>query len=119
MVTTLARIDDVNCLVATLESVLDERQQHAIPLVGAVEEGAHMTGFAQLGASDKNRCGGCPHDLLLIQGCLSCRPCAICRPPRDPSPAVSSSAARNGRCSRRDYVPDSPGARVRLPRSRS
>jgi phosphomannomutase len=49
---------------------------------------------------------------------FSYRPFAICWAPRDLWQAVSSAAARNGRCSRWESVQDSPGARVRLPRSR-
>ena len=42
MVVTLIRTDHMNRLVATLEAVRDERKQHAIVLVVAVEERAHM-----------------------------------------------------------------------------
>jgi hypothetical protein len=45
MVAMLARVDDVNRFVATLEAVLDERKQHAIFFVVTVEERAHMTYF--------------------------------------------------------------------------
>src|SRR5438132_8781069 len=54
MVTALLRIDDVNRLVATLKPLLDERKQHAILLVLAVEECADMACFAELRAGKGN-----------------------------------------------------------------
>src|SRR5882762_4199686 len=54
MVTALIRIDDVNRLVATLKPLLDERKQHAILLVLAVEECADMACFAKLRAGKGN-----------------------------------------------------------------
>jgi hypothetical protein len=50
MVVTLIRIHDVNGLVATSEPVLNERKQHAILFVVAIEKCADMTYFAELGA---------------------------------------------------------------------
>jgi hypothetical protein len=46
---SVAVLDDVEGLVALLEAVLDERQQHAILLVLAVEEGANVTGATKNG----------------------------------------------------------------------
>ncbi len=43
MIRILIRIYHVNCFVATFKPVLDERQQHAILIVVAVEERADMT----------------------------------------------------------------------------
>jgi hypothetical protein len=45
MIPTLIRIHDVNHLVATLEPVFDERKQHAILFVVAIEKCADMTYF--------------------------------------------------------------------------
>jgi hypothetical protein len=54
MVLTLIRINHVNRLVATLEPILNERKQHAILFVVAVEERTNMTCFLELGASKGN-----------------------------------------------------------------
>src|ERR1700730_1940970 len=54
MVVTLIRINEGNRLVATLEPVLNERKQHAILFVGAIEERTDMTCFAKLGAGKGN-----------------------------------------------------------------
>jgi hypothetical protein len=48
VVVTLIWIHDVNRFVATLEPVLNERKQHAIFLVVAIEKRADMTHFAEL-----------------------------------------------------------------------
>jgi hypothetical protein len=45
MTATFARIDDVHGLIAASESVADERKQHAIGFVIAVEERADMMIF--------------------------------------------------------------------------
>jgi len=45
----LTGIDDVNGLVATFETVADERQQNAVGVLAAIEEGADMAIFAKLG----------------------------------------------------------------------
>jgi hypothetical protein len=42
------RIDDVESPVAALETVLDERQQHPVFLVGVAKEGTDMTCCAEL-----------------------------------------------------------------------
>jgi hypothetical protein len=54
MIVMLRRIYDVNCLVATLEPVLYERQQHAILFVIAVKKRADMMYFAKLRAGKGN-----------------------------------------------------------------
>jgi hypothetical protein len=56
MVATLIRIHDVNRLVATLEAVLNERKQHAILFIVAVEKRADMANFAEFGAGKGNGC---------------------------------------------------------------
>jgi hypothetical protein len=56
MVETLIRINHVNRLVATREPVLNERKQHAILFVVAVEKRAHMTCFAELRAGKGDGC---------------------------------------------------------------
>jgi hypothetical protein len=42
------RIDDVDSAVAAFETILDERQQHPVFLVGVAKEGADMTCCAEL-----------------------------------------------------------------------
>src|ERR1700722_14752997 len=64
MVATLIRIHDVNRLVAALEPVLNERKQHAILFVVAIEKCADVTHFPELGAGQGNRCCGLPHAIL-------------------------------------------------------
>jgi hypothetical protein len=54
MVAALIPINDMNRLVTTLEPVLNERKQHAILFVGAIEERTDMTCFAKLGAGKGN-----------------------------------------------------------------
>ena len=54
-----------NRLVATLESVLNEREEHAILFVVAIEKYADMTYFAELGACKGNRCCRFLHAVLL------------------------------------------------------
>ena len=54
MVVPLIRINEVNRLVATLEPVLNERKQHAILFVGAIEERTDMTSCAKLGSGKGN-----------------------------------------------------------------
>jgi hypothetical protein len=68
MVVTLIRIHDVNRLVATLEPVLNERKQHAILFLVAIEKCTDMTHFAELGAGKGNRCCGLLHGVLLPIG---------------------------------------------------
>ena len=65
MVTALIRINDVHGLVATLESVLNERKQHAILFVVAIEKRADMTYFAERGAGKGNGCRGPLHGVFL------------------------------------------------------
>jgi len=65
MVATSIRIDDVNGLVATLEAVLDERKQHTILFVAAVEECTHMPCFTELGGRQREWCRERLHGLLL------------------------------------------------------
>ena len=48
MILVLLRVEDVNGLVPTFQSVLNERKQHAIFLFIAVEKRADMTGFNEL-----------------------------------------------------------------------
>ena len=66
MVMALIRIYDVNRLVAALEPVLNERKQHAILFVFAVEERTYMTRFAEVGAGKGNGRRGRFHDVLLL-----------------------------------------------------
>jgi hypothetical protein len=68
MVVTLIGIHNVNRLVATLEPVLNERQQHAILFFVAIEKRADMTHFAELGAGKGNGCRGLLHGVFLPQG---------------------------------------------------
>jgi hypothetical protein len=58
MVTTLIRVNDVNCLVTTLEPVTNERKQDAILFVVAIKKCADMTYIAELGAGQGNWCYG-------------------------------------------------------------
>ena len=80
MVAMLIRINDVNRLIATLESLFNERKQHAILFLVAIEERADMAYFAELAAGKGYR----PlHDEVLPRFC--CKPGAIllmirCRP---------------------------------------
>jgi len=53
MIFMLVRVDDVNRFVAAREAVLDERQQHPIFLIFAVEQCADMARVAELRASKK------------------------------------------------------------------
>ncbi len=75
MVVALIRIYDMNRLVATLEPILDERKQHAIFLILAVEERAHMTYLAELRSRKGNGCR--PHwctPVMWIAGVLGSAP---------------------------------------------
>jgi hypothetical protein len=54
VVLTLIRIDDMNCLMPTLESVFYEWQQNPILFVWAVEERADVTRLVDLGTSKRN-----------------------------------------------------------------
>src|SRR6266851_6960551 len=65
MVASLTRINDVNRLVATLEPVLNERKQHAILFIVAVEKRTDMTCSAELGARKGNGYRDPPHGLCL------------------------------------------------------
>jgi hypothetical protein len=65
MVMALIGIHDVNRLIATLETVFDERKQHAILFVVAIEKCADMTYFTELGTGKGNRCSGLLHAVLL------------------------------------------------------
>src|SRR5208283_5470400 len=66
---TLIRIHDVDRLVAALEPVLNERQQHAIFLIVAIEKRADMTYFAELGAGKGNRCSRLLHGVSSHMAC--------------------------------------------------
>src|SRR5579862_5852958 len=68
VVVTLMGIDNVNRLVATVEPVLDEREQHAIFLLVTVEERTYVACFSELGAGKRNRCRVCLHAALLSRG---------------------------------------------------
>jgi len=63
VVLTLIRIDDVNSLMPTLESVFNEREQNPILFVWAVEECADMARLVDLGTSKRNRSRGLLHDV--------------------------------------------------------
>ena len=65
VVVALLRIDDVNRLVATFKSSLNEWEQYAIGFVVAVEKCTHMTRCAELGAGKGNGCSDLPHDNCL------------------------------------------------------
>jgi hypothetical protein len=47
MIDTSCRIDDMERLVAALESVFDERERHIVLVLTAVEEGTDMTSLAK------------------------------------------------------------------------
>ncbi len=66
MSVTLIRIDDMNRLIAALESVLNEWKQHAILFVVAVEECTDVTRFGKLRASKTNRRRDRPHGVFLL-----------------------------------------------------
>jgi hypothetical protein len=68
MVATSIRVNDVNRLVTTVEPVFNERKQHAILFVVAIEKCANMTYFAELGAGKGNRCCGLFHAVFLPWG---------------------------------------------------
>src|SRR4051812_12426387 len=70
MVAALIGIHEVNRFVATLEPILDERKQHAIFLILAVKERAHMTYLAELGSRKGNRCG--PHWCIPVMWFAGC-----------------------------------------------
>jgi hypothetical protein len=57
MVGMLTRINNVNSLVATLETILDKREQHAILFVVTREKSTDVTFFAELGAGKGNGWG--------------------------------------------------------------
>jgi hypothetical protein len=63
MVRTLMWINNVNRLVATLESIPYEREQDPILFVIAVEESADMTSFIELGTGKRNRSGCLVHGI--------------------------------------------------------
>src|SRR5882672_7590141 len=65
MILVLVRVDDVNRSVAAREAVLDERQQHPVFLVVAVEKRADMACVAELRAGQRNGCGAFLHGALL------------------------------------------------------
>ena len=50
MVAMLIWTDNMNRFVAMIESVFDERKQHAIFLVVVIEKRAYMAHFCELGA---------------------------------------------------------------------
>src|SRR5712671_3972882 len=54
MVMVLIRINDVNRLVSTLETIPNERQQHAILFFIAIEKRADMTCLAELRSSQRD-----------------------------------------------------------------
>jgi hypothetical protein len=66
MIAALIRADDVDRLVAAIESILDEGKEHTIFLVVAVEERADVPGLAELRPSEGDGCG--PHDRALSCG---------------------------------------------------
>jgi hypothetical protein len=70
MVMMLIRINDVNRLVTTLEPVLNERKQHAILFVVAVEERTDMTYFVKLGTGKMNGRRGRLH-MVVFPPCRS------------------------------------------------
>jgi hypothetical protein len=45
---SLIRVDDVNSLVATLESILNKRKEYAVFFFVAIEECTDMTSFCEL-----------------------------------------------------------------------
>jgi hypothetical protein len=51
MVTVLIWTNDVNRLVATLEPILNERQQHSILFFVAIEKRADVTRLGEMGPS--------------------------------------------------------------------
>src|SRR5258705_11766921 len=65
MIFMLVRVDYVDRFVAAREAVLDERQQHPIFLIVAVEKRADMAGVAELRAGEGN--GG---DAAIVHGAL-------------------------------------------------
>src|SRR6266850_2740394 len=65
MIFMLVRVDDVNRFVAAREAVLDERQQHPIFLIVAVEKRADMACVAELRAGERNGC-----DAAMLHGAL-------------------------------------------------
>jgi hypothetical protein len=65
VVLALFPINNVNCLMATLESVFDEWEQDPILFVRAVEESADMARLIDLGTSKRNRCHYLLHSISL------------------------------------------------------
>src|ERR1700687_194017 len=55
MLCTKLGIDDVERLLAPLETLFDKRKQHSVFFVGAVEEGADVTSRAKRRAREPNR----------------------------------------------------------------
>jgi len=50
----LVRVDDVNCLVAAFESILNKGEKYPILFVVAVKECANVAGFCELGTRKRN-----------------------------------------------------------------
>jgi hypothetical protein len=62
----LTWINDVNCLVAALEAILNEGKQYAVLFFVAVEECTDMTCFDELGAGKPNRGNDLLHRVYLL-----------------------------------------------------
>jgi hypothetical protein len=64
MVITLFGIDDVEGLLASLEALLNEGKQHAVPFLRGVKKGANTPVFAKTCTGDPNRLPWLGTDLL-------------------------------------------------------